>query len=520
MRDGHRFQATPKNRNKPCGSGLSNGNSTCLPTALSEASSKGFLQVVRTLVSHGAAIMSDPPDTGGRAKIPNAILKTCEGLWSLAKHGVLDFLLTTTSLTRPDLDQGVREAMREVALAHNVDVFELISEYAVPDPDMLTLACACGSVSSASRCLDQGVNVLEKDRSGTPPLHSAAYHTHPELVRLVLARGADVNQLDEHGQTPLQHALKGFREFLRDRHQCTKPQRGTIITQFEDIVWCLLDRGAQAERGKPGNAPALQIACEIGYLPVVRLLLDRGVPADSRVEGSDRVLFVALDRDVVGLVALLLGRGEDPNLGRRLKRSRRRIAHPGDREDLSDFSPDSWGAIPEAAFPERASSEEAVSNGDWMFQSPIEAALGRSGPRLMRAFLQSARGLETIPGAVVITAARNLRSDSMMRPKKEAGFARDTELRGRLFSPPSDLQLILENDGPVVVPEGVLGLLAGCDVDEAEHLWKLVLQRGGFPSQTMAEFLKEQRAKADIKRASEFQDDEEAWEAAWPEEEW
>jgi hypothetical protein len=119
------------------------------------------------------------------------------------------------------------------------------------------------------------------------------------------------------------------------------------------------------------------------------------------------------------------------------------------------------------------------------------------------AFLQSARGLETIPGSVVIMAARNLRADSIMRHQKETGIVRHVKLRGRLSSPPSDLQLILEHDDPVVVPKAALSPLAGCDVDEAEYLWKLAVQRGGFSPEAAAEILKEEKAKTGVGRLPE-----------------
>jgi len=51
-------------------------------------------------------------------------------------------------------------------------------------------------------------NVNEKDvKFGITPLHTAAYHGHTEIVKLLLKRKADINAKDKDGETPLIAAL-------------------------------------------------------------------------------------------------------------------------------------------------------------------------------------------------------------------------------------------------------------------------------------------------------------------------
>jgi len=55
----------------------------------------------------------------------------------------------------------------------------------------------------AKLLLDHGANINERDAEGNTPLHYAASNHSPELVELLLKRGADVLARNKNGQTPL-----------------------------------------------------------------------------------------------------------------------------------------------------------------------------------------------------------------------------------------------------------------------------------------------------------------------------
>lgn len=98
--------------------------------------------------------------------------------------------------------------------------------------------------------LDAGLPVNLTNGSGDSLLILAAYHKHADLVRALLARGADHARVNDRGQTALAAA---------------------VFRQDEDAVRALLDAGADPDLGPKS---AVEIA-RFFDLPAMLELLDR-----------------------------------------------------------------------------------------------------------------------------------------------------------------------------------------------------------------------------------------------------
>ena len=90
------------------------------------------------------------------------------------------------------------------------------------DPELIELAgrifemARTGDAAALGAYLDAGTPVdLTNDRGDTL-LMLAAYHGHPDAVRVLLEHGADPNRANDKGQTPAAGAVfKGEDEILR-----------------------------------------------------------------------------------------------------------------------------------------------------------------------------------------------------------------------------------------------------------------------------------------------------------------
>ncbi len=79
-----------------------------------------------------------------------------------------------------------------------------------------------GDLETARNLLDAGADVNEQDGRGRTPLHCAADANSPEMIQLLLERGADPTLVDNTNSTPLDQADKnGQQDAFRVLQQVT-----------------------------------------------------------------------------------------------------------------------------------------------------------------------------------------------------------------------------------------------------------------------------------------------------------
>jgi hypothetical protein len=136
-------------------------------------------------------------------------------------------------------------------------LLSLVTGCATPTP--LVRAAARGDTKEALLLLDKGAKVNELSDGPTTALHEAAEHGHIEMVKLLISRGADVN--NNCNWTPLHMAAA----------------RGHL-----DVVKALLAGGAEIGFRIPSGASALSFAVVNGHIDIVKFLLEKGAQADDK----------------------------------------------------------------------------------------------------------------------------------------------------------------------------------------------------------------------------------------------
>ena len=137
------------------------------------------------------------------------------------------------------------------------------------------------------------VDINFMTKRNTNPLMLAAKNNHKDVVYLLLDRGAEPNMADQDGNTPLHEAAN-------EGHK--------------DVVQLLLDGGAEPNRADQDGWTPLHDAADEGHKDVVQLLLDGGAEPNMAEQSGDTPLHRASLEGHKVVVQLLLEKGAEPNM--------------------------------------------------------------------------------------------------------------------------------------------------------------------------------------------------------------
>jgi ankyrin repeat protein len=134
--------------------------------------------------------------------------------------------------------------------------------------EALAAAARKGDAATVTKLLDDGVDVNSKFRYGTTALSFAADHGHLEVVKVLLARGAEVNVKDTfYNATPLTWAVSPA--------LTRKPEHAEIV-------------GLLLKHGATGKENALMTSVASGETATVKIILAQGgLSAETLTDALD-----------------------------------------------------------------------------------------------------------------------------------------------------------------------------------------------------------------------------------------
>ena len=151
-----------------------------------------------------------------------------------------------------------------------------------PDESPLMHAADKGDTEEVQRLLHSGANVNEKDQRGQTPLIHACLrgNASPELINTLLRAGADVDAKDRHGRTPLFLAVQ------------SPPVNGARRQQM-GVVTALLGAHADVNAKDANGDTALMMAASYADAETVGVLLSKGADPDARNRRGETALSIA-----------------------------------------------------------------------------------------------------------------------------------------------------------------------------------------------------------------------------------
>jgi ankyrin repeat protein len=185
----------------------------------------------------------------------------------------------------------------------------------------LMIASIRGYLDIVRELLARGANIEAADNDGWTSLIWASHKGHLDFVKELLDRGANIEVADDVGWTSLHAAsMEGHLDVVRElldrganiEARDAFEETSLIIASKKwhlDIVRELLARGANVNAANNNGATGLFLASASGHLDIVRALLDRGANTEAAIEEGVTSLMVASLRGRVDVVKLLLEKG-------------------------------------------------------------------------------------------------------------------------------------------------------------------------------------------------------------------
>jgi ankyrin repeat protein len=173
------------------------------------------------------------------------------------------------------------------ALLEGVDVDARDGRGSTP----LMLAAAIGSIEAMTLLLDAGADANARNDFGATPLIRAA--GDPAKSRILIERGAGLNEQSKQGRTPLMMAAR------RDGNS--------------DLVRLMLAKGADPKANDGRGNTALMMAAQMGDVETLRLLTAEGADVNAANEQGATPLGNAVCSNRVEAVKFLLSKGARAN---------------------------------------------------------------------------------------------------------------------------------------------------------------------------------------------------------------
>jgi ankyrin repeat protein len=148
-----------------------------------------------------------------------------------------------------------------------------------------------GDRRAALAMIAAGADVNQAQPDGTTPLQWAVYRVDRELVTALLKKGARANVVNRYGSSPLAEAVR---------------------VAHADLVAMLLDADADANAANEDGQTPLMLAARTGDVAVAKLLVERGADVNRREQFKDQsAVMWAAGEGHPDMVAFLVSKGAD-----------------------------------------------------------------------------------------------------------------------------------------------------------------------------------------------------------------
>jgi len=203
---------------------------------------------------------------------------------------------------------------------------DILSKTKQAQAKTLHKAVSDGNIELIKSLISSGADVNEQNNWGWTPLYTAVAIDQGDIVKLLIDKGANVDTPSKEGVTPLHFAVNNgnmdiAKLLIKNGADCLKADKNGVTllhTSAEqgnmDMVKLLVDNGAEIDAKDKWIWTPFFYACWKNDKELAEFFIEKGADINIKNQGGATPLHFALQRGNKELVNLLIDKGADINI--------------------------------------------------------------------------------------------------------------------------------------------------------------------------------------------------------------
>lgn len=208
---------------------------------------------------------------------------------------------------------------------HNEIVELLIKNEAITSKnkkDLLHQSCEEGNIEIVKLLMNYKIDVDLVNSEGKTLLYQASRKGYIDIVKLLIEKGANVNLANDNGEIPLYCAyIKGHNQIVElfiNNEAITRSSKEKLLFYSclqgrIETVKLLIENGVNVNADNDGDGTALELACSAGYIDIANLLIENGANINNVSNYGATPLGLAISEHHDEIIKLLIDKKADVN---------------------------------------------------------------------------------------------------------------------------------------------------------------------------------------------------------------